>query len=205
MNRAATAQRAPRKRELSGDRLLEVSAILFRDHGYSLTTMRDIAQAAGMKAGSLYYHFQSKDQILDKVLERGISEAIHSFKVSLAKLPPNAPFAEKLTAAVVAHLRTTAELGTYTVASRQLLNQIPDVIREKHLAMRDEYDRMWSALLDEGKVCGAIKPKANFALVRLFLLGAINWSTEWYDPKRKSPEELGAIAADFFLNGLSHD
>lgn len=205
MNRAAAAQPAPRKGELSGDRLLEIAAVLFRDQGYASTTMRDIAQAAGMKAGSLYYHFQSKDQILDLVLERGLGEAIDNLETALAALPPTATFAERLGAAVTAYLRTMAEFGVYTVASRQLLNSIPESIREKHLARRGDLDQIWADLLEEGRRSGAIPKKPSPGIVRLFLLGALNWSSEWIDPQRKSAEELGRIATDFFLNGLTKD
>lgn len=203
MKRSAAPQPTPRKGELSGDRLLEISATLFRDQGYASTTMRDIAEAAGMKAGSLYYHFQSKDQILDLVLARGMGETMRAFQAALDSMPKDAPFKKRLTAAVAAHLRTVVEFGTYTVASRQLLNQAPEAVREKTLAMRDEYDRMWKNLLNEGRARGEISPKANFGIARLYLLGALNWSSEWIDPSRKSVDELAKIAVDFFLNGLN--
>lgn len=204
MSRGATQAPQPRKGELSGDRLLEISASLFREHGYASTTMRDIAQAAGMKAGSLYYHFQSKDEILDHVLERGIAEATRGFSAALAAVPADAPFAEKLRAVVTAHLRTVVEFGTYTVASRQLLRQVPEALRERHLEMRRDYDAMWRKLLEEAAARGEIRPSVDHGIVRLFLLGSLNWSSEWADPRRKTIEELGKIAADLFLNGLDH-
>jgi AcrR family transcriptional regulator len=202
MSQSATQPVQARKGELSGDRLLEISATLFRERGYASTTMRDIANAAGMKAGSLYYHFQSKDQILDLVLERGISEAIRGFNAAIAQFPADSPFEQRLQAVVTAHLRTVVEFGTYTVASRQLLSQVPEELRERHLAMRREYDILWRRLLDEAAGRGEIRPTADYGIVRLFLLGALNWSSEWLDPRKKSIEELGKIATDLFLHGL---
>ncbi|OYX21679.1 MAG: hypothetical protein B7Z09_00165 [Brevundimonas diminuta] len=101
---ASTASTAPRKGELSSSRLLELAADLFRENGYAATTMRDIADAGGMKAGSLYYHFSSKDEILDGVLERGIGEAIRGFEAAMAALPPDATFDARVQAATTAHL-----------------------------------------------------------------------------------------------------
>ena len=48
------------------------AARLFRHEGYYATTMRDIAQESGIEAGSIYYHFRSKDQILSEVLDIGV-------------------------------------------------------------------------------------------------------------------------------------
>ncbi len=54
------------------DRVLLEAARLFRHHGYAATTLRQVADAAGIKAGSIYYHFESKEQILGEVLDKGI-------------------------------------------------------------------------------------------------------------------------------------
>lgn len=196
------ARTTPRKGELSSEKLLEISANLFREHGYASTTMRDIAQAAGMKAGSLYYHFQSKDEILDQVLERGIAEAIRGFKAALESLGQDADFDSQFRAVVTAHLQTVFDYGTYTVASRQLLGQVPQEVRARHMAKRQEYDAMWRDLLKQRDLKSG-GGSVDAGLLRLFLLGSLNWTSEWLDPTRKSIAELGAIAADLFLRGFS--
>lgn len=192
-----------RKGEISSAKLLEIAANLFREHGYASTTMRDIANAAGMKAGSLYYHFSSKDEILDQVLERGIGATIQGFRDAIDRLPAEADFATRFRAVVTAHIRTVHEFGNYTVASRQLLRHVPEAVREKHNAMRREYDQMWSALMQEGQSEGHVNLRLSGGVVRLFLLGALNWTSEWADPHKKSYEELGSIAAELFLKGLA--
>ena len=45
------------------ERILLEAARLFRHHGYAATTLREVADASGIKAGSIYYHFGSKDEI----------------------------------------------------------------------------------------------------------------------------------------------
>ena len=199
---AFTASTAPRKGELSSSRLLELAADLFRQNGYAATTMRDIADAGGMKAGSLYYHFSSKDEILDGVLERGIGEAIRGFEAAMAALPADADFDARIRAATTAHLKTVWEYGTYTVASRQLLKHIPESLHAKHIGMRRRYDELWRNLLHEGVEAGILARDADLGLTRLFLLGSLNWTSEWLDPQKKSFEDLGAMAAELFLNGM---
>ena len=74
--------------QVSGrDRILEEAAALFVRQGYRETTLRDIAAAAGMKAGSIYYHFDAKDELLAAVLETGIARITRSFEETAASLP----------------------------------------------------------------------------------------------------------------------
>ncbi|MBS0529403.1 MAG: helix-turn-helix transcriptional regulator, partial [Proteobacteria bacterium] len=56
------------KSEKSRDSILKAAAMLFRRQGYSATTLRQIAATAKIEAGSIYYYFGSKEQILDEVL-----------------------------------------------------------------------------------------------------------------------------------------
>ena len=74
---AVISQRAERTRPLRSPRapradnrltvVLEAAAGLFAQRGYAATSMRDIAQAAAMLPGSLYYHFAAKEDLLAAV------------------------------------------------------------------------------------------------------------------------------------------
>jgi len=192
----------PTKGELSEVTLLEVSASLFHERGYGATTMRAIAEAAGMRAASVYYHFQSKDEILQRVLEHGISTATRGFREALAQLPEDAPFEAKFNAGVTAHLRTVVASDVVIFATRQLLRVVPLEMRQNHYKMRDDYGAMWRKLLDEGVAQGAIPPNSDLSLASLLMLGSLNWANEWADPNRKSVEDLSAIACNLFLKGL---
>ena len=59
----ATAQPATRR-----DELLGLAATMFAERGLRATTVRDIADAAGILSGSLYHHFSSKEAMVDEVL-----------------------------------------------------------------------------------------------------------------------------------------
>jgi TetR/AcrR family transcriptional regulator, cholesterol catabolism regulator len=62
------------KAERTRECVLSAAGRLFRQEGFYATTMRDIAQESGVEAGSIYYHFQSKDQILNEVLDLGVRQ-----------------------------------------------------------------------------------------------------------------------------------
>ena len=59
---------------MSRAKLLSVSARLFAQNGFEATSMRDIAKRAGMLAGSMYYHFPSKNDLIAAVYEAGVAE-----------------------------------------------------------------------------------------------------------------------------------
>ena len=65
--------------------ILDATARLFRHKGYAVTSMRDIAAAAGMLAGSLYYHFASKEELLVAVYAEGVRRISASVSVALAR------------------------------------------------------------------------------------------------------------------------
>ena len=71
------------KAEATRQQILLAAACLFREKGYKATTLRDVAEHAGMGAGSLYYHFDSKDAILREVLEVGIATIDEAVRLSL--------------------------------------------------------------------------------------------------------------------------
>ena len=55
-------------------RILDAAAVLLAENGYKATTLRNVAEAAGLKAGSIYYHFPSKDHITVEVLNEGVQQ-----------------------------------------------------------------------------------------------------------------------------------
>src|SRR5271155_1146515 len=67
----AIGARPPRQDNRRGH-LLDAAAKLFAERGFHATSMRDIAKAVGMLSGSIYYHFESKDEMLLAVYEQGV-------------------------------------------------------------------------------------------------------------------------------------
>jgi AcrR family transcriptional regulator len=162
--------------------VLDHAARLFREQGYAAVSMRDIAAACGIKAGSLYYHFPSKEQIVTEVLDTGVETVSAQVRQAVAALPDQAAFADRLRAAVGAHLHALLELDDYTGANIRIFGHVPERVRSAVMAGRRAYEAWWRALLDVGEADGAFTPDADLSLVRLFLLGAMNWSLEWHRP-----------------------
>lgn len=191
------------KSEESQKRVLDAAARIFRDNGYAGTTMRAIADAASLKAGSIYYHYKSKDELIAAMLDLGINSVITSVEDTLETLPPEASGRERIECAIRAHISAIIAHGDYTLATRRVFGQVPEEIRQQNLRLRDHYGTIWQKILEEAKARGELRQEANTTLARLFILGALNWTAEWFNPKGgRSIEEVAREFGLIVCSGL---
>ncbi|MDH3232646.1 MAG: TetR/AcrR family transcriptional regulator [Alphaproteobacteria bacterium] len=190
------------KATVSRTRVLDAAARIFRDRGYSGTTMRAIGTEAKLKAGSIYYHFRSKDELIEAVLDLGITTLSNAVHAAIAALPPSSSYRDRIGAAFKAHLFTIVELGDYTLATRRVFGQVPRSVREKHIHKRDAYGRLWQHMLDAAQNAGELRADADTTMARLFIVGALNWTVEWFNPGGKPLEHVANEFADLIFKGL---
>ena len=181
--------------------ILDNAARLFRAGGYASVSLRDIAGACGMKAGSLYYHFSSKDAIVAEVLRIGVERVYDEVKAGVDALAPDTPAQEVFRVAIRCHLRALLELQDYTSANLRIFGQVPHTVRASHIGLRDAYEVYWSDLLARHAPPGARDPAA-LRLDRLFLIAAMNGSLEWFQPGLARVDEIADRLTGLFLNGL---
>lgn len=171
-------------------RVLLEAARLFRHHGYAATTLREVADASNIKAGSIYYHFESKEQILGEVLDKGIqvvSDAVHERVEALSK---TASARDRLSAAIEGHLWGLLHHGDFTSANIRIYGQVPTAAKTRHRLVRRAYADYWDGLLDDALARGELRPDANPTVIRLFVIGALNWTVEWYNPQKGSFQDF---------------
>jgi AcrR family transcriptional regulator len=176
--------------------LLRVCARQFREKGFDGATIRDISTAAGMHSGSPFYHFASKQAMLLAVVEEGLAEGLRRSEAVLAgRLPP----AEKFRRLVRSHLGTILEDGNdFIPVLLYDWRSLTPANRRRVIALKDRYDALWQRLLDELARAGLIAGDPQVA--RLFVLGAINWTAQWYRARgRLSLDEIAAQAARLLL------
>ena len=180
--------------------LLSAAAQLFRRKGFAATTTRDIAAAAGMQSGSPFYHFKSKDALLFAVMEQGMHTALANQQAALgvpgyAALPP----AQQLRALVHAHFAVLLGPGNDFVPVMLYEWRSLNVRQRKVLAkLIADYEALWMPVLTALHTSGELK--APVGLARLLMLGALNWSVQWFDPaKGATVEALGEHAVAMFI------
>jgi TetR/AcrR family transcriptional regulator, cholesterol catabolism regulator len=193
------AGKRARRSIVSRQQILDVAAKLFRARGYTETSLRDIGKQAGMKAGSLYYHFTSKEELATEVLRIGVRRVHDAVVLAMETQGADADVKSRVRAAMLAHLETLLDESDYTSAHIHCFPYVPEGLRRKLSGERREYEEVWRRLLDDASRQGALVPGVDRAAARLAILGALNWSLEWYDPKQGLPVHLtsGLLAAFF--------
>jgi TetR/AcrR family transcriptional regulator, cholesterol catabolism regulator len=178
----------------SAIQILEVAAALMRQKGYEATTIRDIAREVGIKAASVYHHFPSKDDIVQRVVIEGTRVVCEAVAEALAALPPKSNPRQRLETAIRAHLLSALEHSDFTSASIRTFAFLPPRIREQCRLERRKYEDIWRNIMTDLSADGIIPSGVSQHSVRLLLLGALNWAGEWYRPGRLS---IDKIAHDF--------
>jgi AcrR family transcriptional regulator len=170
--------------------ILEAAAALFREKGYAEVSLREIAQAANMKTGSLYYHFESKESLVEEILTLGTQGALAAARAAVAALGEGADPVDKLQAAFTAHLRFLLEKEDFASANLKILPQVPPAIRERHVRQDRELGDFVAAIIDEIAAAGRLAPEVDKSTFRMLCFGALNWSISWFDPRGRSPTEI---------------
>jgi len=191
-----------KKVEVSRARVLDAAAHIFRERGFVGTTMRAIAQDAGIEAGSIYYHFKSKDELIGAVLDFGITALQGSVTNAVDKLPKYATPKERIKTAINAHVSAIVKYGDYTLAMRRVFGQVPSNVWRKHVKLREEYGDFWHNLLANAQKQGGLRKDIDLTIARLFLLGGLNWTVEWFKPKKHSLEQIAESFASLILEGM---
>lgn len=193
---SAASERSPRDNETGSRRLiLDHAARLLRNGGYHRATLREIAEAVGIRKASLYYHFASKEEIVEEVVNDGVRFVHESVVAALAETEGAAP-RERLEAAIRAHLSALHGHGDYTSASIKVFTFGAVPAPESVRAVRRAYEDVWRGLIAELQQAGALPAERAPDALRLFLLGALNGSTDWYRPERFRIDALARELAE---------
>ena len=156
--------------------LIRVSARLFRERGFDGTTIRDIAEAVGMRSGSPFYHFKSKQELLAAVMEEGLTAGLPAAEaIAAGPLPPR----DKFRALLRAHLELVLGEGhDFIPVLLYDWRCLTPELREGVQRLRDRYDQLWQDVVRELAAAGLLRSDSTVA--RLLLTGALNYTVLWY-------------------------
>ena len=165
-------------------RLLNEAAHAFALRGYAAASVREIVGPVGMLPGSLYCHFATKEALLVAVYKEGVERI--GAAVDAAVAPLDDPW-QRLEAACVAHLSSLLDQTDYSQVVIRVRPSDAPAAEAELVALRDSYERRFARLV------GAL-PLArptDRTMLRLMLVGALNWSQTWYrDGRGTSPEKI---------------
>jgi len=163
--------------ESKGDRtrkrLLDAAAAEVARCGVTGTSINAIAAAAGLKTGSVYFHFESKDRLVEAMLEEGLLASLAYLDTALAEIPDHAGAAVRLGAAIRAHAIAVHELSNYTVAV--LAPTFPnDSAGAAARKLRRTYVSRWTQLVTDAQKAGVLAREPDPRLLRDLIFGALN-------------------------------
>ena len=178
--------------------ILRAAGREFRARGFGETGMRDIAEAAELSTANLYNYLRGKNELLffcqDSSLDRMLA-ALHKARHTRANA------AAKLRLVIVSHLRCLLD-EIEGSAAHLLTNALPARQQRYLLAKRDRYERGVRHLISAGMRTGEFVT-GDAALVARAMLGALNWSVQWFRPDGElTAEQIAEKLADYLIRGL---
>ena len=181
----ATSHAATSRRQI----LINEAARLFGVKGYENTSMRDIAAAIGILPGSLYHHFESKEELFVAVYSLGVSQILEAVTAAIAG--QDDPWG-RLEAACVAHMQTLLVKDSYAavVISHLSFNSLPK--QDRLVDLRDRYEFVFKGLIENLP----LRTGVDRRIFRLGLLGSMNWAIVWYRPGGETPTRIARKLLD---------
>ncbi|MBO0853630.1 MAG: TetR family transcriptional regulator [Nocardia sp.] len=191
------------KAEVSGRRaeLLALAAGMFAERGLRATTVRDIADAAGILSGSLYHHFDSKESMVDEILRGFLDELFGRYReIVAAKLSPRASLEALVIASCESFDRWHSAVAIYQAEAKRL-GESP---RFEYIAEYNrEFRELWRTVLTDGVRDGSFRPELDVELAFRFLRDTVWVAVRWYRPGgRITADILAKQYLTIVLDGL---
>jgi TetR/AcrR family transcriptional regulator, cholesterol catabolism regulator len=191
------------KSQRTRQRILDAAAHVLSVKGYAATRLTDVAEYAELQAPAIYYYFPSREDLIEEVMFCGISDMRSYLQAILDALPAGTAPIDRIMAAVEAHLRHELDLSDYATASIRNAGQIPEHLRARERKESAAYGRIWQRLFDDAVADGEMRADLDKRIVQGLVLGALNWTAEWWDPRRGSLDTIVANAQELVRSGIS--
>ena len=194
-------EKAPLSRR---DELLDLAATMFAERGLRATTVRDIADSAGILSGSLYHHFKSKEQMVEEVLRDFLDWLFTRYQEIVdAEADPLARVSGLFMTSFEAIEHRHAQVVIYQDEAKRL-SSLPqfDFVDDRNREQR----RMWVEVLKEGVAQGCFRPDLDVDLVYRFIRDTTWVSVRWYQPGGPlTAEQVGRQYLAIVLGGITKE
>lgn len=178
------AHPGPEIRPSTRERVLIAAAQVFSRNGYGGATLLDISRIVGVKQGSLYYHFPSKEALVIELLRTGLARTLAAVRRAVDGLPPGATPRTRLRAGLSEYLDQALAPGSFSAAYVRMIGQVPDDVRAAVGPEEHEFSAYMLGLLKAAQRAGALRSDVDLPTVWLLVVGAVNWTVEWPEHRR---------------------
>jgi len=180
---------------------IKAAAAVFAEKGFHGASTRDIAERMGIKQGSLYYYFRSKEEALGEVCLFGIEDYVHRME-RIAK--SDQPFEAKLMATLTSHLSSYREKNEALKVYNDERLYLPEEKRRVLKQLGSGYRQLLEGIFEQGIRQGAIRDSIDCHFAAQAVIGICN---AWGDVIVRDPEldifDVIQKCTDLLLNGFS--
>jgi AcrR family transcriptional regulator len=191
------------KAERTRRRILDAAAHVLSAKGYAGFRLADVAELADLQPPTIYYHYPSRDDLVEEVMWVGIADMRDHVVAVLDAAGPDVAPVDRLLLAVEAHLRHALEISDYTTASVRNAGQVPPEIRRRQLKEEVRYGEVWRRLIEEMAHAGELRADLDPYVAQMLVFGALNWTPEWWRPRRVDLDTVVANAQSVVRHGLT--
>ncbi|MGV9713053.1 TetR/AcrR family transcriptional regulator [Gordonia sp. NPDC003424] len=183
------------------DELLATAGKMFADQGLRSTTVRDIADAAGILSGSLYHHFDSKEAMVDEIL-RGFLDGLFDRYRQIASSDLSAT--ETLRQLVVVSFEAIDAQGDAVAIYQDEAKRLAGQERFGYIAeLNTEFRNLWHAVLQRGVDDGEFRADLDVELVYRFMRDTVWVAVRWYRPGgAMSVDDIAGQYLSVVLDGI---
>jgi AcrR family transcriptional regulator len=184
------------------EQILALATGIFADKGYASTTVREIADAAGILSGSLYHHFPSKESMLHEIMHGFLDGTIEQYRATLAR------GGEPLDVLRALVHDAFESLGANPAALAVMINEFNFLVQFPHFAYlregAEETERLWTGVVEEGMRTGTIRADIEPRMIYRFMRDTIWISVRWYHPDgRYDPDQIADFYLDVLFDGIT--
>jgi TetR/AcrR family transcriptional regulator, cholesterol catabolism regulator len=191
--------KAQRKKASKKDFIIQRASAMFREKGFPATSMRDLAEAVGIEAASLYNHIQSKSEILQEIVFRIANEC----NVHLESLDDNGMNStKKIEALIRFHVQMMLDrFDDYTVMINEW-HHLSEPYLTNFTTQRRNYVQKMEVIIEEGVRTKEMKPVLPYVAM-LTILSSVRGLEFWHRSGKKiTPQELEDNMVSHLISGL---
>lgn len=187
---------SPRRQEI-----VRLAGELFAEQGYATTTVRDIADRAGILSGSLYWHFAAKEDIAYELLSEFTEHLLRRYREVVTEAAH--PF-DALRAVLVVAVQA---VGTHHAAANVLQSDKTWLYQQERFAFlpiaAEEVRQIWSELLRACMADGSVRDDLDVELTFRFLRDGVWGIARWIADDRRDIGDIARAFVDHNLSGIA--
>ncbi|MBZ5632141.1 MAG: TetR family transcriptional regulator [Acidobacteriia bacterium] len=182
-------------------RALDAAVGLFSRKGYAATSTREVAGILGIQKATLYYHVESKEDLLFLICQSSLTQIQNDVETAIRDI--HDPL-ERTQALICSHIESLLRDEAKHATTFTEMHALSEKRFEQVMKLRDAYENFVRSVLQEARDAGVLRQDIEVKYLSLALLGIMNRVTVWYRRDGPlSPNQVGRLLAALFLSGAA--